>query len=141
MAYGILYLLAAIGVVAIPSGKFVELGYWFLPLAAFTLAGALAALAESVALFSVLLPLGVGAGLLAVGYLTGGEGWIHTGGWVLIASSITAFYTATAMMLEGTFGRVVLPLGKWSKAANVPGGTVTRPFQFQRGEPGVRQGQ
>jgi uncharacterized protein len=58
-----------------------------------------------------------------------------------MASACTAFYTASAMMLANTFGRVVLPLGKYRKEADLPGGQHTYPIQFELGEPGVKQGQ
>ena len=58
-----------------------------------------------------------------------------------MASAFTAFYTATAMMLASTFGRVIFPLGKYRKAANAPGGTPMYPIEFALGEPGVKQGQ
>lgn len=41
----------------------------------------------------------------------------------------------------GTFGRVILPLGKYRRAANVPGEQPVYPIQFEFGEPGVKQGQ
>src|SRR3954452_13272642 len=83
IAYGILNLLGALHVLVLPAGKFPELGYWFLPLAAITAAGFLAALAESAGLAAVLGSLSVGFALLAVHYLVGGPGWQHSGGWVL----------------------------------------------------------
>jgi hypothetical protein len=45
------------------------------------------------------------------------------------------------MMLEASYGRVVLPTGKLKAAANIPGSKVTRPIEYERGMPGVRQGQ
>jgi uncharacterized protein len=142
MAYGLLFLLNAVGALTIPAtGAFPELGYWFLTLCAITAAGALASLAETLGLTAVLTTLSVGSGLLAVGYLTGGSSWLTAGGWVLIASAVCAFYTASALMLEGTWGRVVLPLGKLRKAANLPGGRITDPIEYAAGEPGVRHGQ
>jgi len=142
LAFGILNLLAAVRVVTLPTGTFVELGYWFVTLAVITASGAVAAMAESLGLTSVLGTLAIGSGLLAVGYLTGVTGWIEAGGWVLIASAILAWYTASAMMLESTFGRVLLPLGKpGAKDANMPGGIVHQPIEFELGEPGVRHGQ
>jgi succinate-acetate transporter protein len=141
IAFGILFLLVATGDLTVPSGKFVELGFWFLTLAAITAAGAVASAAENLGLTAVLTTLAVGAGLLAVGYLTGVEGWLHTGGWVLIVSSVCAWYVASALMLKSTFGRVVLPLGEPRKAANVPGSRVTEPIEYEFGEPGVKQGQ
>jgi uncharacterized protein len=142
LAYGILNLLAAVKVLTIPTGQFFELGFWFVALAAITASGAIAATVESLGLTSVLSTLAVGSGLLAVGYLTGGSSWITAGGWVLIASAVLAWYTASAMMLEGTFGRIVLPLGKPREAAaNRPGGVLHVPIEFEQGEPGVRHGQ
>ncbi|MBO0815124.1 MAG: hypothetical protein J2P30_08255, partial [Actinobacteria bacterium] len=38
-------------------------------------------------------------------------------------------------------GRTVIPLGKWSKAANVPGRAPTEPLSYRAGMPGVRVGQ
>ena len=142
MAYGLLFLLVATKTVTVPaSGPFPELGYWFLALAVITGLGMLAALAESAGLTATLATLAVGSAFLAVRYLGGGIGWQHTGGWVLIASAIAATYTAAAMLLESTFGRVVLPLGKYSKAANRPGGEISDPIEFPAGMPGVRRGQ
>jgi hypothetical protein len=45
------------------------------------------------------------------------------------------------MMLAGTFGRVIFPLGKYRREANVPGDQPTYPIQFELGEPRVKQGQ
>jgi succinate-acetate transporter protein len=142
MAYGLLFLLVATKTITVPAaGPFPELGYWFLALAVITGLGALAAFAESLGLVATLVTLAVGSAFLAVRYLDGGIGWQHTGGWVLIASAIAATYTAGAMMLENTFGKVILPLGKYKMAANKPGGVVTRPLEHEAGMPGVRQGQ
>jgi succinate-acetate transporter protein len=147
IAFGILNVLDATGALALDSTTFYDaFGYWFFALAAITACGALAALAESVGLVAVLGTLATGAAFLAIGYLTdstptAGEGWLFAGGWVLIASAILAAYVATAMMMEGTFGRVVLPLGKLKKRANIPGGEVTVPIEWERGEPGIRHGQ
>lgn len=58
-----------------------------------------------------------------------------------MASSFTAFYAATAMMLSSAFGRVIFPLGKYRRDANIPGHQHTYPIQFELGEPGVKQGQ
>jgi succinate-acetate transporter protein len=141
LAYGILNLLVAVGVYAIPTGSFPELGFWFLVLAVVTALGAVAALVESLSLVTVLTTLAVGSGFLAIHYLTGVGWWETAGGWILIASAVAATYTAGAMMLEGAWGRVVLPLGKPERGANVPGTRVTLPVQYEHAEPGVRMGQ
>ncbi len=142
LAYGILFSLVATGAVTLPAGnKFVELGYWFIPLAAITLMGFFAALAESLGLATVLGTLATGAAFLAIFYLSGDSGWETAGGWVLQVSAWAAFYVASAMMLEHAYGRTILPLGKYSKAANLPGGRVTRPQEYKQGMPGLREGQ
>ena len=141
IAFGVLFLLDAVGVLTIPTDSFPEFGYWFLALGVITAIGAAGALAEGLALFVTLSSPAVGAGLLAVFYLTGTSGFETSGAWVLIGSAIAATYTAGAMLLEGTWGRVVLPLGKYERDANVPGARFTKSIEDPRAQPGVRQGQ
>jgi hypothetical protein len=118
-----------------------QFAMWFYTLAAITAAGALAALAENLALFSVLGTLATGSALLAVGLSVGGTGWVKAAGWVLVAAAILAWYTATSIMMLSTAGKVVLPLGKLKKEANVPGGRPVKPIQLEWAEPGVKKGQ
>jgi succinate-acetate transporter protein len=143
LGYGFLNFMIALKLVPAPAphAAVPELGYWFYALAAVTVAVAIASLAESLAISSVAFPLAVGAALIGVFYTVGGTGWEKAGGYVTMASAFTAFYAATAMMLASAFGRVIFPLGKYRKAANVPGGRPTFPIQFELGEPGVKQGQ
>jgi succinate-acetate transporter protein len=147
IAFGILNILGAVGALTLSGPVFDDaFGYWFFALGAITLCGTLAAFAESIGLVTVLGSLGVGSAFLAIGYLTSsdptaGAGWLQAGGWVLVGSAIAATYVATAMMMESTFGKVMLPLGKLNKRANVPGREITTPIEYARGEPGVRQGQ
>lgn len=146
IAFGILFTLGATGALAVNAAVAHDaFGYWFFALAVITGCGAIAALGESISLFGVLSTLAVGAAFVAIGYLTNtvpkaGGGWLQVGGWVLFASSVIATYTAMAMMLENTWGRVVLPLGKFAKRANIPGERVTIPVQREVAEPGVRRG-
>jgi hypothetical protein len=114
---------------------------WFWTLMAITAAGALAAIAESFALFSVLGTLAVGSLLLAIGLSAGSTGWVKISGWVLVASAILAWYTATAIMMLSGAGKVILPLGKPMKEANMPGGQPVKPIQLEWAEPGVKKGQ
>jgi succinate-acetate transporter protein len=143
LGFGFLNFMVALKLVPAPAphAAVPELGYWFYVLAAVTLIGAFASLAESLAISSVLFPLAVGAALLGVFYTVGGTGWEKAGGYVTMASSFTAFYTASAMMLVSTYGRAILPLGKYHREANIPGGRPSYPIQFEWGEPGVKQGQ
>jgi succinate-acetate transporter protein len=143
LGYGFLNFMIALKLIPAPAphAAVPELGYWFFTLAAVTLVGMIASLGESLAITAVLAPLWVGVGLLGVFYTVGGSGWEKVGGYVTMASAFMAFYTASAMMLASTFGRVILPLGKYRKEANLPGRQHTYPIQFELGEPGVRQGQ
>ena len=143
LGYGFLNFMIALKLIPAPAphAAVPELGYWFFALAAITLAGAIASLGESLAISAVLFPLTVGVALLGVFYTVGGTGWEKAGGYVTMASAFTAFYAASAMMLASTFGRVIFPLGKYRREANVPGEQVTYPIQFALGEPGVKQGQ
>jgi uncharacterized protein len=45
------------------------------------------------------------------------------------------------MMLESAAGRVILPLGKISRGASIPGRPEHISLEFALGEPGVRHGQ
>jgi succinate-acetate transporter protein len=143
IGYGILQLLTATHTLAAPpvAYKSADLGFWFFALAVVTASGALASLAESLGLFSVLSSLAAGSGILAGALIFGSHGWFVVAGWVLVASAAAAWYTATAMMLAATVGRTVLPLGKWNAAANKPGGRPIRPIQLEWAEPGVKMGQ
>jgi succinate-acetate transporter protein len=141
MAYGILFTLAATGTLTLPEGEFPGLGFWFIALAAVTSVGAVAALAESLGLFAVLSTLAAGSVLAAIALLIGSTGWETVAGWVFVFSAGFAWYTASAMMLAGAAGRTILPLGKYSRAANVPGREPVRPVEYEYGEPGVKQGQ
>ena len=143
LAYGILNILVAAGALTAPKPWYhnPELGFWFFALAFVTGSGALASLAESVGLFAVLSTLAAGSGILAGSFIYGSHTWTEVAGWVLVFSAGFAWYVATAMMLAAASGRVVLPLGKLSRAANSPGRRVTRPIELEWAEPGIRMGQ
>ena len=141
LGYGLLWLLFATGVLTPPTGAFPELGWWFIALAGITTAGALAALLENLALFAVLGTLAAGSILAAIGFMGGFVGVEQAAGWVFFVSAVLAWYTASAMMLAATAKRVILPLGKYQRDANIPGHAVTRAIQYEWAEPGVRMGQ
>ncbi len=146
LAFGLLFGMDAAG--ALPSGVVPSFGtanpgfgFWFVVLTLITGAGAIASLGESLGLFTVLGSLTVGAGFTAASFM-GGIGWLATaGGYAFAFSALAAVYVASAMMFEGTFGRTVLPLGKYTADANVPGRTLTRPLEYEHGQPGVKMGQ
>jgi len=144
IAFGILNLLIQLGKLPNhPAGSVSDPAFamWFYTLAAITAAGAVAAMAESVALSSVLWTLAGGSAVLAVGLSVGGTGWVKVAGWILVASAILAWYTATSIMMLAGTGKVVLPLGKPKKEANRPGGKPVAPIQLEWAEPGIKKGQ
>ena len=141
LGYGILNLLAATGDITLPTGdKFVELGYWFIALAAITFAGTMAALAENVALTGVLGTLTIGSVLAAIWFGLGTSGFDKAAGWAFIVSAALAYYVASAMLLETTYKRVVLPVGHRGEMDR-PGRPIHQLIQFEHGEPGIKIGQ
>jgi succinate-acetate transporter protein len=143
IAYGILNVLLATHVLPAPSPPWhdPELGFWFFALALITASGAVASLAESIGLFAVLSTLAAGSGIAAGALVYGSHGWAQAAGWVFVFSAAFAWYVATAMMLAAAAGTVVLPLGKYRRSANVPGGRPVRPIELEWAEPGVKAGQ
>jgi succinate-acetate transporter protein len=139
LGYGILFLLVALKVLTPPT-PFVALGFWFIALAAITWSGTLAAIAENAGLTLVLGTLAAGSTCAGVGMTTGRTTWTTVGAWFFIVSALLAWYVATAMMLESTYKRVVLPVGR-IHGANMPGRLPRRPIQYVEGEPGVKIGQ
>lgn len=137
MAYGLINLLFAIGVLTppTPNGLYVELGYWFIVLAITTWIGTWMATAHSGALTGVLGFLAAGSTAMVIACLVGSSAWAALAGWLFIASAAIAWYTATALMAEGVFGRSMLPTFKPSRAVQVPS------FSVGIGEPGVKHGQ
>jgi succinate-acetate transporter protein len=143
LAYGILNLLLATHVLAAPVPWYhsPEVGFWFFALAITTAIAAIAATAESLGLVAVLSTLAAGSGILAGAYIFGSLGWAHVAGWVLVFSAGFAWYTVLAMVMLAATGRTVFPLGKYKRAANVPGEKPLRPIQLEWAEPGVKMGQ
>lgn len=142
LAFGLYQLLVTAGrLPAVTMPLDVSFGFWFIPLAAITAMGALAALARNVGLFAVLAPLATGSGFAAAGFI-GGFSWCLTvAGWLFVFSAGFAFYTASALMLKESYGRTILPTGEYRTAANVPGREDARPVEYPDGMPGSRAGQ
>lgn len=139
LGYGILYLLVATHVYT-PGTRFVALGFWFIAMAAITWAGAFAALADSLGLAVTLAALAAGSTCEAVAMISGSTGWRVAGGWIFVIASLLAWYVATAMLVESTFKRVVLPIGRVA-GTNTRGAAPRRSIQYFEGEPGVKVGQ
>jgi succinate-acetate transporter protein len=143
LAYGILNILLATHTLTAPTPWYHDpaLGFWFFALAITTGIATLGALAESIGIVAVLGTLTVGSALLAGGLVYGSHGWVQAAGWVLVVSAGLAWYMVAAMLLAATAGRVVLPLFKNTRTANVPGRSPTKPIQLEWAEPGVKMGQ
>lgn len=135
MGYGLLYLLVAIGKLTVPTGRFPELGYWFIILAAITWVGVAAAGAENKGLATLLTFLAAGSTIGAIAELTGEMGLMILTGYLFIIASIAAWYTASALMLGEAFGHEVWGIGKSRHLREMPSVTVGV------GEPGVIKGQ
>lgn len=143
IAWGILELLVATHAMApIAFGTAnPAFAFWFIVLTLVTIFGMLGALAQSGLLVVVLGTLAAGSALSAAGFWSGSLGVTQAGGWLFVVSAMAAWLTAGAMVLENSFGRTIIPLAKWSKAANVPGRHATVPMQYAEGMPGSRVGQ
>lgn len=143
IGWGILQLLVATHVMApIPPGVASgSMGFWFIALTLVTFWGMLGSLAHSLGLATVLSTLTAGAALTAAGFFAGSLATQQAGGVLFVISAAAAWLVAGAMTLEHAFGRVVIPLGKPSLRANVPGRAVTDPITYPAGMPGLRAGQ
>lgn len=143
MAWGLLELLVATHV--LPSlalgASSPTFAFWWIGLTLVTMWVTLGALADSMMIFVVAGTLTAGSALTAAGWWGGDLGVLQAGGWLFVVSAAAAWLTAGAMLLENSFGRTIIPLGKWSKAANVPGRRPTVPMQYPFGMPGARVGQ
>lgn len=146
LAFGLLFLLVDLG--AFPGGITPALGgtlqgfaFWFVVLCVITALGAFAALAENLGLFLTLALLAVGSGFTAAGWFAASMWPLRVGGWLFVFSAIVAVYTAGAMMLENSYGRTILPLGKYHAKDNIPGRRASRPLEYKHGQPGVKVGQ
>lgn len=136
MAYGLLYLLAGFGMMTLPpTGLFPEMGMWFVGLAWVTWVGAYAARGANFSLAVVLLLLAGGSTAAAIANFTTSLAAVKVAGWLFLISSIIAWYTASALMMESVFGREVLPVGKTKYAEEAP------KVAIGIGEPGVTHGQ
>jgi succinate-acetate transporter protein len=142
LAWGLLVGFVALGALPPLTLFSPALGFWFIVLCVVTTFGALAALGQNLGLFTVLILLAAGSGLLAAGFIGGFSTVVAAAGWVLVASAAAAFYVAGAMMLAESFGgRTILPLGSYQSAANIPGRRASAPISYQRGMPGAKVGQ
>jgi len=144
LAFGLMFWLITVG--AFPTSLVPGFGtaghsafaFWFVPLCVITGLGAIAALGRSITLAAVLTTLAVGAGFNSAGFFASTTWPLRVGGWLFVVSAVLALYTAGAMLFEDSFGKSMLPLGRYRAG---PGRRAIRPLQYQYGEPGVKIGQ
>lgn len=137
LGYGILTWMFAVGTLQRPQGEFIELTYWFIVVGAITWAGAIAATARSAGFASVLMFLATGSTLAAIGFGINSGTTELAAAYAFLVSAVCAFYTASALMLEESYGREVLPLGK-ARPSKLQ---APRGLTIGLGEPGVIRGQ
>lgn len=77
--------------------------------------------------------------LTGIAQLDGGQGWMHTAGWVGIALAVLSGYAALALELEASEGRTVLPLGRTGASRKALDGRPADQIDTVATEPGVRQ--
>jgi succinate-acetate transporter protein len=143
IGYGVYQLLVALEVVpgtGASADARVAFGWWFIGLAAVTWVGCVAAFAENLAIGLVLLTLAAGSTLLAIGMTVGIAGLTTLAAIILMASACLAWYAASAMVLQASTSRVVLPLGHRGRPQR-PGSAPEQRIQYEAGEPGIKVGQ
>ncbi len=111
IGYGILQLLFATGVLAVPGPVFVGLAVVFGTLAAITYVGAVAAAGVNLALTATLFLLASGAAVGSAAYATGGPTLTVAAGWVFLFAAAAGWYTASGLLLNSVYHRTVFPLG------------------------------
>jgi succinate-acetate transporter protein len=144
MAYGLLWLMDATKVIALPAfgNGFEALGQWFIYMAVITFTTAFAALGRSPAQFLSQAIAGAAATITAAGLIAGSTGWLQAAGWIFVAAGAMFIYHAAALMLNAIFGRVVLPHFSRRREENRLGAQPFWPIEFEHeGEPGVKVGQ
>jgi hypothetical protein len=143
IAWGVLQLVVTSGrLPLVPLGLAnPSLAFWFIALTLVTMFAALGALAQNMGIFITLVVLTAASAVTAAGEYAGSLATLRAGGWLFVIAAIAAWLTAGAMVLENSFGRVIIPPSKWSRQANIPGARATDPLAYPAGMPGVRVGQ
>lgn len=140
VAWGVLQILVTVGLLpAISLGAASpSFAFWFIALTLVTGWGALAALAQNMVLFITLGVLTAASAVTAAAFYAGSLGTAHVGGWLYVISAAAAWLVGGALVLENSFGRSIVPLGEWSKRANIPGRRSPTRSPTRRGCPASR---
>ncbi len=98
-----------------PHGVTNALAWFLFAFAVFNFYMLIASMRVNAAVFLVFLTLQITEVLLVIGFFNlshgGTEWWLHAGGWAGIVTAAVAWYTSSAGVMNGTAGRVVLPVG------------------------------
>jgi hypothetical protein len=93
----------------------------------------------------VLATVGSGSAFVCAGFWGGDTTWIKVGAWLFVIGACAAWYTGAMVLLEYSWGRIVLPFGvvpglmKLPLAANRPGARISEPVEYAGGQPGTRR--
>jgi succinate-acetate transporter protein len=110
--YGVYSLLKQAGLIVGPGAGAGVVGVFLICLGFIAGMLALAALWRNMALVGVLGCLMVAYALLGIGLIASGSAlMMHVGGWAGLVSSVIAFYTGGAMVVNSNSARPLLPLG------------------------------
>ena len=142
LGWGILQLLVAthdVAPIAIGATS-PAFAFWFIALTLVTGMCTLASL-RNLGLTATLAFLTLATAVSAAGWYAGNVDAVHAGGYLFVCSAVVAWLVASAMMFESAYGRTIIPLGKRSKQANIPGRVTTDPIAYPAGMPGLRVGQ
>jgi uncharacterized protein len=146
LAFGLFFLLIAMGALPVLFTPRIGLvnqpfAFWFVMLCIISGLCAVAALAENLGMAAVTGLLSLASGFTAAGFFSG-AGWpVRVAGWIFVIASVAALYVATAMMMENTSGRTILPLGRYRGMKEEAAHRMARPLDYRHGEPGVKIGQ
>lgn len=143
IGWGVLQICVLTGLLPIiPLGAVnTSFAFWFIVLALVTIWSTFGAMAENILMTIVLGTLSAASALTAAGFWAGSLGTLRAGGWIFVVSAAAAWLAAGAMTLEHSFGRTIIPVGKWSRRGNIPGVKATDPIAYPAGMPGVKVGQ
>jgi succinate-acetate transporter protein len=145
MGWGIVQALQATGAIPVTPLSTAQPAFaiWFIPLGIFTTLGSIAALSRqhgNFPLWLLLFTIGIGSLILCVGLWSGNITWTNVAAWFFIVGACAAWYVGAMTMLHSAWRRVILPLGKYNRRANIPGQQLEFPTEYRAGQPGVRQG-
>jgi succinate-acetate transporter protein len=113
--------------------SFEALGFWIIPLAAFTLTATVASLGRDLGLTAVLACLTAASAFAAAGYISGSRWPETTAGWLFVFAAAFAWYTASALLLESSYRRTALPSFRRHGPASAPWGEDAYPDEATAG--------